>query len=64
MNESSALKPELLSVLACPRCDSRPALRLEGEELVCSLCATRYPIVNGIPHLIPPELSSENHGHQ
>lgn len=55
MRESSVLNPKLLEVLACPRCTSRPPLTLVAEELLCSECDTRYPIVNGIPHLIPQE---------
>jgi uncharacterized protein YbaR (Trm112 family) len=45
---------ELLAILACPSPDHGP-LRLEvgaGEELVCSVCASRFPIVDGIPVLL------------
>lgn len=43
----------LLERLACPNCDDRPPLRLVGETLVCDVCGSVYPIVNGIPHLLP-----------
>jgi len=31
-------------------------VELKGEELVCVGCGRRYPIVNGVPYLLPPEL--------
>jgi uncharacterized protein len=42
---------ELRGVLACPACQGE--LRLEGERVVCEQCAQSYPIVDGIPVLIP-----------
>jgi uncharacterized protein len=49
------LSTELLDLLACPSADHAP-LRLEsvpdGEELVCTVCASRFPIRDGIPVLL------------
>jgi len=45
---------ELLEILACPMCKRK--VELKGEELVCVGCGRRYPIVNGVPYLLPPEL--------
>ena len=62
-NESSdggpmpKLSKELLGILACPVCKS--GLKQMGEELVCVGCGLRYPIVDGIPYLLPPELMPE-----
>jgi len=42
----------LLSILACPACDERPPLRLEGETLVCDVCHRRYPIRDGLPEVL------------
>jgi uncharacterized protein len=42
---------ELRGVLACPACQGE--LRLEGERVVCERCGHSYPIVDGIPVLIP-----------
>lgn len=50
-----SLSEELLAVLACPACDERPKLRLEGDRLVCPICGRAYPIVDGIPHLLVEE---------
>ncbi len=46
---------ELLAILACPACDDRPPLKLEGEFLVCTKCGRKYPIVDDIPHLLVEE---------
>jgi uncharacterized protein YbaR (Trm112 family) len=37
--------------LACPVCFAR--LRFEDAAVVCTGCARTYPIVDGIPVLIP-----------
>lgn len=50
---ASALDPELLKLLACPRCADRPVLQFSasGETLECSQCGRIYPILEGIPDL-------------
>ncbi|MET3172270.1 UNVERIFIED_ORG: uncharacterized protein YbaR (Trm112 family) [Arthrobacter sp. UYCu721] len=54
------ISPELLSVLRCPVTGS--PLVQEGEELVSTAAAgdsgvkLRYPIEDGIPLLLPPDL--------
>ena len=53
------ISPELLSVLRCPVTGS-PVVQ-EGEELVSTAAGDsgvklRYPIEDGIPLLLPPEL--------
>ena len=40
----------ILAQIACPACHGD--LRTEDSHLVCSACARRYPIVDGIPALI------------
>ena len=61
---------DLLSIIACPVC--KGALDLQADEiapegaahagevltgtLTCAQCDERYPIVGGIPNLLPPEL--------
>lgn len=67
MNE---LRTDLLNILACPVC--RGALILEAEiialddtpdagevltgTLTCPACPETYPISDGIPNLLPPDL--------
>jgi uncharacterized protein len=53
------ISPELLSVLRCPVTGS--PLVQDGEELVAEAAGEsgeklRYPIEDGIPLLLPPEL--------
>lgn len=43
---------KLLEVLACPACEDRPPVRLEGETLVCDRCRRAYPILDGIPQML------------
>lgn len=49
------IDPELLAILACPRCDDRPPLMQEGDRLICTSCGWRYAIVDGIPNLMADE---------
>lgn len=46
---------KLLEILACPRCDERPPVELRGERLVCTKCGYGYPIIDGIPHMLPED---------
>ena len=64
------MRPDLLDILACPVC--RGTLILEAETiapdeapdggevitgaLTCSPCNEVYPISDGIPNLLPPDL--------
>jgi uncharacterized protein len=45
------LDAELLELLACPSDDHAP-LREEDGTLVCTYCASRFPIEDGIPVLL------------
>lgn len=44
---------ELLNILACPAC--KADVKLEGEEIICTKCARRYPIKDGIPVMLIDE---------
>ena len=58
------MRERLLAFIVCPRCRGtlRPvAFRSEGEEvvegkLVCEACTGAFPIIDGIPRLLGPEL--------
>jgi uncharacterized protein YbaR (Trm112 family) len=45
------IDPRLLEIYACPSDDHAP-LREEGDTLVCTFCASSYPIRDGIPVLL------------
>lgn len=50
---------ELLKILACPVCKGDLELiTKDGKdiELVCHKCDEHYPIEDGIPNLLPPDL--------
>lgn len=45
----------LLEVLACPRCESRPPVKLQGALLVCTKCGYGYRIIDEIPQMLPED---------
>ncbi len=52
-----------MDILACPVCNGKLELTVEEENetevitgsLYCPKCGMNYPIVDGIPNLLPPE---------
>ena len=52
----------LLSILACPVCGGQ--LHIMSTDLVCQLCEAHYPIVDGVPVLLPPEMIEQGLGGQ
>jgi uncharacterized protein YbaR (Trm112 family) len=58
------LKKDLMEILACPVCKGPLELTVEQEDaqevltgsLFCAQCNERYPIVDAIPNLLPPQL--------
>ncbi|MFR9806344.1 Trm112 family protein [Pseudonocardia sp. RS010] len=48
------LDPQLLEILACPSEDHAP-LTPVADQLVCTTCGRRYPVVDGIPVLLLDE---------
>jgi uncharacterized protein YbaR (Trm112 family) len=66
MSESSSPKPgvvsaDLLALLACPSNDHAP-LREEDGRLVCTFCASSFPIADGIPVLLLDEATAGPNG--
>jgi uncharacterized protein len=57
------MKKELMDILACPVCKGELKLTITEENkkeivsgiLYCPKCNHRYPIVETIPNLLPPE---------
>jgi len=57
------MKKELMDILACPVCKGELELSVEEENkrevvtgsLYCPRCDVRYPIVDTIPNLLPPD---------
>ena len=46
------LDPQLLEIIACPKCHGRLESQPDGTALVCQSCRLAYPIVDEIPNLI------------
>ena len=57
------MKKELMDILVCPVCKGGLELNVDEEDekevvsgtLYCAKCGVRYPIVDTIPNLLPPE---------
>jgi len=58
------MKRELMDILACPLCKGELKLSVDEENeteivagsLYCPKCDVKYPIVDTIPNLLPPDL--------
>ncbi|MEC7788484.1 MAG: methytransferase partner Trm112 [Chloroflexota bacterium] len=58
------MKIDLLEILACPVCKASLKLETSSEDgldviegtLICDSCPEKYPIEEGIPNLLPPNL--------
>ena len=48
----AVIDQKLLEILACPACEDRPPVKLQGEELICEKCSRAYPIKDGIPVML------------
>ncbi|MDD2581294.1 MAG: Trm112 family protein [Desulfuromonadaceae bacterium] len=44
---------ELLQILACPVCSGELTQIEDGPSLYCKSCGRDYPIVEGVPILLP-----------
>ncbi|MFC2024525.1 methytransferase partner Trm112 [Chloroflexota bacterium] len=57
------MKREIMDILVCPVCKGKLELTAEKEtdreivsgSLYCGKCNARYPIVDTVPNLLPPE---------
>jgi len=47
--------PELLEILACPKCRGELSLTKEADGLLCAACAKVYPIREDIPIMLVEE---------
>ena len=57
-NLTTSFDSSILAELACPVC--RGDLRMEDDRLQCTACARTYPIVGGIPALIPEQAETSH----
>jgi len=50
-----AINPELLEILACPKCKGDVRLSETEDGLICSSCKLLYPIKDDIPVMLIDE---------
>jgi uncharacterized protein YbaR (Trm112 family) len=50
-----AISPDLLNILACPKCKGDVRLNPTGNGLVCESCRLVYPIKDDIPIMLIEE---------
>ncbi|MEM3085981.1 MAG: methytransferase partner Trm112 [Halobacteria archaeon] len=61
------MKRDLMEILACPACKGDlqlSAKKEEGDEILegelrCPKCREAFPIDDGIPNLLPPDLRAK-----
>ncbi len=53
-----ALSPELLEILACPKCKGDIRLNDAKDGLVCEACRLVYPIKDDIPVMLIEEAAA------
>lgn len=56
---SNSIDSEFLKILGCPLHPQRPPFEQQGDYLVCTLAHHGFPIVDGIPHLLPEDVIPE-----
>lgn len=62
------MKRDLLDILCCPLDKEELELTVTQEEddeiiegtLTCTACGEKYPIEDGIPNLLPPDMREES----
>lgn len=52
------MNQNLLELLACPECGSADLALTPTDILSCPSCDARYPVINGIPHVLPAHLAT------
>lgn len=52
------LNPELIEILACPKCKGKLDLRPDQSAFTCNACRLMYPVVDEIPNFIIEEAKS------
>ena len=61
------MKMDLMQILVCAKCKGELKLAVtarDGDEVIsgrldCAACKQKYPIEDGIPNLLPPELRND-----
>jgi hypothetical protein len=49
------VRPELMEILACPKCKQPVVLAVDQLSLSCEICQLRYPVRDDIPVMLIDE---------
>ena len=49
------VRPELMEILACPKCKQPVRQADDGDYILCEACQLRYPIRDDIPVMLIDE---------
>ncbi len=49
------ISPDLIKIVACPRCKGKVTLKDDQSGFVCSTCKLLYPVVDEIPNFLIEE---------
>ncbi len=50
-----SINPELLEILACPKCKGDLRVAAQEDGLLCESCGVVYPVVDGVPIMLEEE---------
>ncbi len=50
-----AVPPELIAIVACPRCKGKLTFKEDGSAFVCPACKLVYAVENDIPNFLVDE---------
>jgi uncharacterized protein YbaR (Trm112 family) len=53
------LDERLLRILVCPACRSALEYKERRKVLICTECAIRYEVRDGIPIMLPPDAGDD-----
>lgn len=53
-----SISPELMEILACPKCKQTVELAEDGQSISCQACRLRYPVRDDIPVMLIDEAES------
>ena len=59
---ATPIVPGLLELLACPSATTTRRCEPDGDRLVCTFCASRFPIQDGIPVLLADDATPGPNG--
>lgn len=52
------IESDFLKILGCPLHPERPPFEQQGDYLICTLAGHGFPVIDGIPHLLPEDVIS------